>query len=173
MAWLDDASVLPVGAVSLVAGAAHWSGTDLSETDFPVVSAAVGLGSRVQFGVSVPRVLASADGTGAAGGLGTSYISSKIACLTGGSGVKLAVSPMIQILGEGAVQALPAGESRVQFGLPVSLEVSQGIARVFASTGFFSRDLGFHTLSPRGTGLLERVGQNEPTKVTQVTGGSA
>jgi hypothetical protein len=30
MAWLDDASVLPVGAVSLVAAAVHWSGTDLA-----------------------------------------------------------------------------------------------------------------------------------------------
>jgi hypothetical protein len=57
--------------------------------------------------------------------------------------VKVAVSPMIEILGEGAVQALPAGESRLQFGLPVSLELTQGAARVFASTGFFSRGAWF------------------------------
>jgi len=31
----------------------------------------------------------------------------------------------------------------MQFGLPVSLEVSQGAARVFASTGFFSRGAWF------------------------------
>jgi hypothetical protein len=53
------------------------------------------------------------------------------------------VSPMIEVLGEGAVQALPPGESRTQFGLPISLEVSQGSARVFASTGFFSRGAWF------------------------------
>lgn len=143
MAWLDDASVLPVGAMSLIVAAAHWSGTDLDETDFPVVSAAVGLAPRVQISAIVPRVVGSADGTGPVGGVGTSYVSTKIALLTGGSGVKLAVSPMIQILGEGAVQGLAANESRVQFGLPVSVEVSQGIARVFASTGFFSQGAWF------------------------------
>ena len=143
MSWLDDASVLPAGAMSLIVGAAHWSGTDLDETDFPIVSAAVGLAPRVQISAIVPRVVGSADGTGPVGGVGTSYVSTKIALLNGGSGVKLAVSPMIQILGEGAVQGLAANESRVQFGLPVSVEVSQGIARVFASTGFFSQGAWF------------------------------
>jgi len=143
MSWLDDASVLPAGAMSLIVAAAHWSGTDLDETDLPIVSAAVGLAPRVQIGAIVPRVIGSADGTGPVGGVGTSYVSAKIAVLTGGSGVKLAVSPMIQILGEGAVQGLPGDHSRVQFGLPASVEVSQGIARVFASTGFFSQGAWF------------------------------
>ena len=143
MSWLDDASVLPVGAMSLVVAAARWSGTDLDETDFPIVSAAVGLAPRLQIGAIVPRVVGSADGTGPVGGVGTSYVSAKVALLNGGSGVKLAVAPMIQILGEGAVQGLAANESRVQFGLPVSVEVSQGIARVFASTGFFSQGAWF------------------------------
>ncbi len=129
--------------MSLTVSAARWSGTDLAETDFPVLNAAVGLTPRVQIGVSVPRVIGSSDSAGPVGGFGTSYLSGKIALLSGSSGVKVAVSPMIEILGEGAVQALPAGESRMQFGLPVSLEVSQGAARVFASTGFFSRGAWF------------------------------
>ena len=144
MSWLDDATLLPPGSMSLTVSAVRWSGTDLAETDFPVVNAAVGLAPRFQIGVSVPRVVGSADGTGPAGGVGTSYLSSKIALLTGGSsGVKVAVSPMIEILGEGAVQAIPAGESRMQVGLPISLEISQGTARVFASTGVFSRGAWF------------------------------
>ena len=144
MAWLDDASLLVPGSMSLTISTARWSGADLAETDFPIVNAAVSLTPRFQIGVSVPRVVGSADGTGPVGGIGTSYISSKIALLTGGgSGVKVAVSPMIEILGEGAVRALSAGESRMQFGLPISLEVSQGTARVFASTGFFSRGAWF------------------------------
>jgi hypothetical protein len=143
MAWLDDASVLPEGAMSLIVAATHWSGTDLAETDLPVISAALGIGPRVQIGAIVPRVVAGSDGISPPGGVGTSYVSTKIALLTGGSGVKLAVSPMIQILGEGAVQGLAPGESRVQFGLPASIEVSQGIARVFASTGIFSRGAWF------------------------------
>jgi hypothetical protein len=130
--------------MSLTVSAVRWSGTDLAETDFPIVNAAVGLAPRFQISASVPRVIGSVDGTGPVGGMGTSYFSGKIALLTGASGgVKVAVSPMIEILGEGAVQALSAGESRTQFGLPISLEVSQGSARVFASTGFFSRGSWF------------------------------
>jgi hypothetical protein len=144
MSWLDDATLLVPGSMSLTVSAVRWSGTDLAETEFPVVNVAVGVAPRFQIGVSVPHVVGSADGAGPAGGVGTSYLSSKIALLTGASsGVKVAVSPMIEILGEGAVQAIPAGESRVQVGLPISLEISQGTARVFASTGFFSRGVWF------------------------------
>jgi len=60
---------------------------------------AVGVAPRFQIGVSVPHVVGSADGAGPAGGVGTSYLSSKIALLSGSSGVKVAVSPMIEILG--------------------------------------------------------------------------
>jgi hypothetical protein len=115
----------------------------LSEVNFPIVQAAVGLAPRFQLGATVPRIVGSADGTGPVGGIGTSYISSKIAVLTGASGVKLALSPVIEVLGEGAVQALAPGERRTQFGLPVSMEVGQGPVRVFASTGFFSRGVWF------------------------------
>jgi hypothetical protein len=157
MAWLDDATLLPAGAASLTVSAAKWSGTDLGETDFPVVSAAVSLTPRVQFGVSIPRVFGSDDGTGPIGGIGTSYISGKIALLRAGSSMKLAVMPMLEILGEGAVQALPPGESRMQAGLPVSFEVSQGPARVFASAGVFTRGAWFAGAGV-GTQATPRVG---------------
>ena len=143
LAWLDDASLLAPGSMSVTISTMRWSGTDLSEVNFPIVEASVGLAPRFQIGASVPRIVGSADGTGPVGGIGTSYISSKIALLTGASGVKLAVSPVIEVLGEGAVQALAPGERRTQFGLPVSMELGQGPARVFASTGFFSRGSWF------------------------------
>ena len=142
LAWVDDGSVLTPGAVSLTISMMRWSGVDLSEVDVPVIDVSVGLAQRVQFGASMPRVVAGADGAGPPGGMGTSYFSTKIAILTG-EFVKLAVSPMIEVLGEAAVQALAPGEGRVQFGVPVSLEVTQGPARVFASTGFFSRGVWF------------------------------
>jgi hypothetical protein len=170
MSWLDDATLLPPGSMSLTVSAVRWSGTDLAETDFPVVNAAIGLAPRFQIGVSVPHVVGSADGTGPAGGVGTSYLSSKIALLTGASsGVKVAVSPMIEILGEGAVQAIPAGESRIQVGLPISVEISQGTARVFASTGVFSRGAWF---AGGGVGVqaTSRVGAS--VSLTRAWGGA-
>jgi len=143
LAWLDDATLLAPGSMSLTISVLRWSGTDLSEVNFPIVQASVGLAPRFQIGATVPRIVGSADGTGPVGGIGTSYISTKIALLTGTSGVKLAVSPVIEVLGEGAVQALAPSEGRTQFGLPVSMELAQGPARVFASTGFFSRGAWF------------------------------
>jgi len=143
LAWVDDASLLAAGSMSLTVSAMRWSGTDLSEVDFPIVDAAVGLTKRIQIGASIPRIIGSADGTGPVGGVGTSYISTKIALLTGESDVKLAVSPILEILGDGAAQSLAPGESRTQIGLPISLEVGQGRGRVFAATGVFSRGAWF------------------------------
>jgi hypothetical protein len=118
----------------------RWSGTDLSEVHFPIVEVAVGITPRFQVGVSVPHTVGGVDGTG--GGIGTSFISSKIALLTGESRVKLAVSPMIEVLAAGAVQAVPS-EGRTQLGIPFSAEFSQGSTRLFASTGFFSHGVWF------------------------------
>jgi hypothetical protein len=140
LAWLDDASLLAPGLASLTTGISRWSGADLSQVDFPLVEAAVGLTPRFQMGASVTHIVGSADGTGPAGGVGTSYISGKIALLDSRSRVKLALSPVLQILGAGAVQ--PDG-SRAQIGLPVNAEVVQGPARLFASTGFFSQGSWF------------------------------
>jgi len=137
-AWLDDASLLTPGTAAFTVGVNRWTGADLSEVDFPVVSAAIGIAPRFQIGASVPRVVGSADGTGPVGGIGTSYVSGKIALLTGADSVKLAVSPVLQILGNGAVQTLAPQQSRTEVGLPASLEVSQGPAHVFASAGVFS-----------------------------------
>ena len=75
--------------------------------------------------------------------MGTSFISGKIALLTGESGVKLAVSPMIEVLAASAVQAVSPSEGRTQIGLPVSAEFTRGSTRVFASTGFFSHGVWF------------------------------
>lgn len=144
LAWIDDASVLRPGTMMVTISAMQWSGTGLSEVDVPIVDLSVGLTPRVQIGASIPYIVGSADGTGPNGGIGTSFLSGKYAVLTGtASGVKLAIAPMIEVLGDGAAQALAPGESRTQFGLPVSLEIVRGPARVFATTGFFSDGVWF------------------------------
>ena len=140
LSWLDDASLLTPGTMTLSISALRWSGTDLSEVDVPIVEASLGVTRRVQIGASVPRVMGSADGP--VGGIGTSYVSAKIGLLDDQE-IKVAVSPIVEILGPNAVQALAPGESRYQLGVPVSLEIAQGPARMFAATGFFSRGAWF------------------------------
>jgi hypothetical protein len=140
IAWLDDATILPVGSMALTLSAMRWSGSDISEVDVPIIDAALAVAPRVQLGVSVPRVVGSSD---VGGGLGTSYISGKIALLNDPSGAKLAVAPMVRILGSDAAAALLPGEGRVQFGLPVNAEISRGTSRFYASTGFFTGSVWF------------------------------
>jgi hypothetical protein len=142
LSWIDDASLLAPGTVALTISVTRWSGADLSEVDAPIVDAAFGLTKRFQLSASIPHVVGSADGTGPVGGLGTSYFSGKIALLDD-SDVKLAVSPLLEVLGEGAIQSLPPGESRYQVGLPISLEVDRGAFRMFAATGVFTRGAWF------------------------------
>ena len=142
LSWVDDASLLAPGSVALTISVTRWSGADLSEVDAPIVDAAFGLTKRFQLSASIPHVVGSADGTGPVGGLGTSYFSGKVALLDH-SDVKLAVSPLLEVLGEGAVQSLAPGESRYQVGVPISIEVDRNAFRMFAATGFFTRGAWF------------------------------
>src|SRR5262249_33247690 len=118
LAWVDDASLLAPGVVSLSISVLRWQGTDLSEVNFPVVDVSAGVLPRLQLGATVPRVVGSADPSGVVGGLGTSYLSAKIGLLTGGrSGVKLAVAPTLEILGDNAVSTSTPGWRRTEFGV--------------------------------------------------------
>jgi hypothetical protein len=119
----------------------RWQGTDASEVDVPVVDAAVGLARRVQLAASVPRAMADADPSGSAGGIGTSYFSAKIAVLTTAKPLmKLSVAPTLEVLGSGV---LTPDQGRAHFGLPVSIEVARGAARLYGSGGYFSRGVWF------------------------------
>jgi hypothetical protein len=142
LSWVDDATLLDPGSALLTFSVMRWSGAGASEVDAPIFDAAFGLTPRLQFSASIPHVVGSADEAGAIGGLGTSYFSAKIALLND-SKVKVAVSPLVEILGTGAARSLPEEESRYQVGVPITVEVGQGAARVFGVTGFFSRGAWF------------------------------
>lgn len=142
-AWIDDASLLEPGAVSLAMSVVRWQGSGVSEVDVPVVDAAIGLAPRVHLTASVPRVAGSGDPEGAAGGVGTSYFSAKIAVFNDARrSVKLSVAPTLEVLGRGVTQST-IGERRVHFGLPVSAEMDRGPTRLYAGAGFFSRGVWF------------------------------
>jgi len=140
-AWVDDASILSPGSGALTIAAANWRGTDASETDAPIVSAAAGIAPRFQLSARVPYIVGD-DTAGVIGGWGTTYLSGKIAVInTDGDGFKLAVAPTLQLLGTSVT--LPSTESRAHWGIPVSAEFDQGVAHAFASAGYFSGGIGF------------------------------
>ena len=142
-AWIDDGRILPTATVSVAVSTLRWEGTGLSEVDVPVTSIAAGVAPRVQVGASIPHIIGSSEPTGAVGGLGSLYFYGKVGLLGDESPIKLAVSPTIEVLSEGAAQSLAATESRAQFGLPVSVEFDAGTTRVFAGAGFFTRGIRF------------------------------
>jgi hypothetical protein len=142
-AWLDDGRILPPATVTLAVSSLHWQGNGVSEVDVPVTSIAAGVAPRVQLGASIPHIVGSADPAGAVGGLGDLYFYGKVGLLPDDSPIKLAVAPTIEVLSDGAAQSLAAGESRTQFGLPVSVEFDTGPVRLYAGTGFFTRGIRF------------------------------
>ena len=139
--WLDDASVMEPGNAAMALSVVRWVGTDVSETNMPAIDVGVGLVRGVQLAANIPRVVAEGDG---AAGMGTSYIGVKLGVVDDSSrSLKVAVAPTLEILGAGVVSALGPGTSRVQWGLPVSVELDRGAGRVYAGSGYFSRGVWY------------------------------
>lgn len=154
-AWVDDATVLDPGVGSVGFAVAHFSGTDLAETDFPIVVAALGVATRVQMSASVPRVTGDAAAA-VPSGVGTTFIAAKLGAVDSlAHRFKVALSPTLEILGSGVAASLAPGASRVQFGLPASAEFDAGPARLYTAAGFFTSGVRFagggasYQLSPR------------------------
>jgi len=139
-AWVDDATLLGPGAVDVTVSGASWHGTDASEVDAPIVGAAVGVVPRLQLSVRAPYVPSDAS-AGVTGGWGTTYLSGKIGLLQGDT-LKLSVAPTLQVVSPEALTLL-IGERRAQFGVPVSAEMDQGAAHIFASGGYFTGGIAF------------------------------
>ena len=139
-AWVDDATLLGPGAVDVTVSGASWHGTAASEVEAPIVGAAVGVVPRLQLSVRAPYVMSDAS-AGVTGGWGTTYLSGKIGLLQGDT-LKLSVAPTLQVISPEALTLL-TGERRAQFGVPVSAEVDQGAAHIFASGGYFTGGIGF------------------------------
>ena len=157
VAWVDDANLMPSGAVSIDISASHWSGADAGETSFPVINFAVGLTERLQLAASVPRIVGD-EATGVVGGLGTTYVSVKYsAYVNQRTGLKVAVAPTLELLGTGVLPSLGPTETRAQLGLPVSVELDREGKRFYASSGWFSRGVWFYGAGV-GTQLTRRTG---------------
>ncbi len=142
-ALIDDATVLPAGSLWTGVSVSRWSGAGLSEVDAPVAIIGVGLTPRVQLTASIPRVVGSADPAGAAGGLGTTFVTGKVDVTQHAWPVKVAVAPTLEVLGAGALSTSAAPGRRVRWGLPVSVELDRGDVMMYAGAGYFSGGVWF------------------------------
>jgi hypothetical protein len=129
-AWMDDASLMAPGSVWASVSTVTWHGSGATELVFPVFDVSIGIAPRLQLGASLPR---------ASGGLGTSFYTAKIAIGEEHSrAMKVAIGPTLEVLGAASMPYGPAGQSRVQWGVPVSVEIDRGATRMYGSSGYFS-----------------------------------
>ncbi|HSC29908.1 MAG TPA: hypothetical protein VLD67_21695 [Vicinamibacterales bacterium] len=140
--WLDDASVLEPGGASVSLGFSYWRTPGYREFDAPVVDGGLGIANRVQFGFSVPYYHASEPGGPVSRGLGDLFFTTKVQLrdpMDNDARLGLAVTPIIEVLS----YAPAPDSSRLQWAIPVSLELQRARWRVYGSTGYFSRGAVF------------------------------
>jgi hypothetical protein len=145
--WLDDASIAAPGGGWMSVSFGYYKTDVFREVDMPVADAGVGLNKRTQFGFSVPVYSLSVTGAPPAHGLGDLYLHSKIQMRDASRGFGYALVPIVEIAS--GVQA--AGQHRVSWALPVSMEVQRSEWRIYGATGYFSRGSLF------ASGALERA----------------
>jgi hypothetical protein len=156
-AWIDNASLVAPGAVWIGISTVRWQNAGFSEVNFPVVDAAVGMTPRLQIGASVPRIVAS-EAFGRPAGFGTTFLNAKLGIFKDGERpFKAAITPTLEILSAAAMQFVPPGQNRVQFGLPFSLEIDRGVSRVYGSSGYFSPGV-WYAGAGAGTQIGSRLG---------------
>jgi hypothetical protein len=133
--WLDNADVNAPGEAWMSISTTYWRSSSLREVDAPSIGASVGVTPRGQFGVSVPYYHVTDPSGLTAHGFGATYFTGKFALAQDGR-VRVAISPTLEVL---SWTAADLGVHRVNVVLPLSVQSDIGTARVYGSTGYFSR----------------------------------
>jgi len=135
--WLDDASVAAPGGGWATLSLGYYRTDLFHEVDVPVADAGIGFTRRVQAGFSVPVYTVTPIGGTSTHGVGDVYFHSKIQLrdpVEAADGVGYALIPIVQV-----TRVPLAGESKVNWALPVSVEMRRTGWRVYGSGGWFSR----------------------------------
>jgi len=147
--WLDDASVAAPGGGWATFSVGYYRTDLFHEFDMPVADAGMGFTRRVQAGFSVPVYSVTPIGGTLVHGVGDVYIHGKIQLrdpAESTDGVGYALIPVVQV-----TRVPLAGESKVNWALPVSVEMRRNGWRVYGSGGWFSRGSLF------GSAAVERT----------------
>jgi hypothetical protein len=161
--WLDDADTLAPGAGSIGVAVSHSDSLDGGETDAPVLDAAVGLSSRVQLSGSLPYYQASYSDGYESSGLGNTSLAVKVKVVDPNEhAVGLAVAPVLEILGDASLADPTLGLSRVNWALPVSVQVGRGNTRAFATAGRGLRACAVVQVHPHRSHLAYVRYQHDP-----------
>jgi hypothetical protein len=131
--WLDTAYVNAPGETWMWVSTAYWRSPSLREIDAPALGVSVGVAPRTQVGVSLPYYHLTDQFGFTSHGFGASYATLKLALLQDRR-VNVSVSPTLEILSWDSPQV-----GRINAVLPMNLQTFIGGARVYGSTGYFTR----------------------------------
>jgi len=139
--WLDDASTMTPGSAWMGLSTAYWKSNTGRQLDAPVMMGAIGVSPRTQIGASLPIYHFRDAGGFSANGVGTISMYGKLMLVdpAGSSGVGLAMTPLLQLA--------PASDQHLGWALPVNVEARMRRARIYGSTGYFSRGSVFATVA--------------------------
>jgi hypothetical protein len=132
----------------------YWRSPSLREIDAPAIGVNVGVAPRTQVGVSLPYYHLTDQFGFTSHGLGASYATLKLG-LVQDHRVNVSVSPTLEILSWSSPQV-----GRINAVLPINIQTFIGNARVYGSTGYFSRGSVF------GSGAAEWSPANSLTLTT-------
>jgi hypothetical protein len=145
-AWLDDAETLDAKSARADLSVGRWSTVDGGETYGPVLDVDVGATSWLQLSATLPYYRASYNDGYTAHGLGDSYFLAKVQLRDPSEyAVGLSVQPLVEVLSDASVSDTTLGLKRVNWGLPVSVELGSEDTRTraYATAGYFSRHTVF------------------------------
>jgi hypothetical protein len=152
--WLDTAFVNAPGETWMWVSTSYWRSPSLREIDAPAIGVNVGVAPRTQVGVSLPYYHLTDQFGFTSHGLGASYATLKLAVVQDHR-VNVSVSPTLEILSWSSPQV-----GRINAVLPINVQTFIGNARVYGSTGYFSRGSVF------GSGAAEWSPANSLTLTT-------
>ena len=152
--WLDTAYVNAPGETWTWVSTAYWRSPSLREIDAPAIGVSVGVAPRTQVGVSLPYYHLTDQFGFTSHGFGASYATLKLG-LVQDQRVNVSVSPTLEVLSWDSPQV-----GRINAVLPINLQTFLGSARVYGSTGYFTRGSMF------GSGAAE---WSPGTRVTLTT----
>jgi hypothetical protein len=138
--WVDDTDTPERGAGFFELSAVRWQAQDAADTDLPAVSFGVGATDQLQLGGSLSMARATYTTGAPTFGLDEALLESKYQILDPDEHeVGIAVSPLVEILGQAVAKDPALHVSRVNYVLPVTFEVSFEHGAVYGTLTYFSR----------------------------------
>jgi hypothetical protein len=137
---------LDAGTASVELSVGRWGAKDGGQTDGPVLDVAVGLTPQIQLSATLPYYRASYTDGYSASGRGDTYLALKFQLLDPSDhAVGVSIQPLVEILSDAAISDETLGLSRVNFGLPITVQLGsdQTQTRAYVSAGYFSRHAVF------------------------------